>query len=63
MIIGELERKGVLIDEILDRRGRSDIDVFDILIELAYGNIPLTKTQRVDNVVSSTSTGELQERF
>ena len=53
VIIGELERKGVLIDEILDRRGRPDIDVFDILIELAYGNIPLTKTQRVDNVVNS----------
>ena len=53
IIIGELERKGVLIDEILDHYGNPDLDVFDVLLELAYGNIPLTKTQRADKAMKS----------
>lgn len=53
IILGELERKGVLIDEIMDRRGDPNLDVFDVLLELAYGHIPLTKTQRIENVNQS----------
>lgn len=53
VVISELEQKGVLIDEILDHYSNPELDTFDILMELAYGNIPLTKTQRVDNAKSS----------
>ena len=43
----------MLIDEIMDRRGDPNLDVFDVLMELAYGHIPLTKTQRIENVNNS----------
>ncbi len=53
IILSELMKRGVLIDEILDYYDNPELDVFDMLIQLAYGNIPLTKTQRADNAARS----------
>jgi len=50
-IIEELEKKGVFLDEIrLSEKNLTDIDDFDLLLQLAYGQKPLTKAERVNNV-------------
>jgi type I restriction enzyme R subunit len=52
VIIEELEKKGVYLDEIRRSEGISskEIDDFDLLLKLAYGQKPLTKAERVNNV-------------
>lgn len=47
-----LEENGILITEIRERMNRPDLDDFDILLELAYKQKPLTKTERADRVMN-----------
>ena len=48
-IIKELEEFGVLLDA-LRKEGDSDIDDFDLILNIAYGQKPLTKTERISKV-------------
>lgn len=52
VILDELEQRGVFLDEIRRSEHISDkeIDDFDLLLKLAYGQKPLTKAERVKNV-------------
>lgn len=51
-IIDSLYEKGVFLDEIrrIEHISRLEIDDFDLLLQLAYGQKPLTKKERIDNV-------------
>ena len=51
-ILDELEKKGIFLDEIRKKEhiSTSEIDDFDLLLQLAYGQKPLTKAERVNNV-------------
>lgn len=51
-IIDELESKGVFLSEIRKKEHISitEIDDFDLLLQLAYGQKPLTKAERINNV-------------
>ena len=52
VILEELEKEGVFLDEIrrIEHISSREIDDFDLLIKLAYGQTPLTKAERVNNV-------------
>ncbi|MDR1568643.1 MAG: DEAD/DEAH box helicase family protein [Streptococcaceae bacterium] len=52
VIIDELESKGVFLSEIRrkDHISITEIDDFDLLLQLAYGQKPLTKAERIKNV-------------
>lgn len=51
-IIDSLYEKGVFLDEIrrIEHISVFEIDDFDLLLQLAYGQKPLTKKERIDNV-------------
>jgi Type I site-specific restriction-modification system, R (restriction) subunit and related helicases len=51
-VLDELEQKGVFLDEIrrVENVSPVEIDDFDLLLQLAYGQKPLTKAERVNNV-------------
>jgi type I restriction enzyme R subunit len=48
-IIEELEKEGVLIDALTDEVGK-DYDPFDLVCHVAFGQKPLTRRERADNV-------------
>jgi len=48
VIVNELTEKGVLFDELRDEV-RKDLDVFDLVLHVAYGKKPLTRSERVKN--------------
>ncbi len=48
-IIGELVDKGILLDALADEVGR-DYDPFDLICHVAYGQPPLTRQERANNV-------------
>lgn len=52
VILEELEKEGVFLDEIrrVEKISSKEIDDFDLLLMLAYGQKPLTKAERVKNV-------------
>lgn len=52
VILEELESEGVFLDEIrrIEKISSKEIDDFDLLLMLAYGQKPLTKAERVNNV-------------
>lgn len=52
VILEELQTEGVFLDEIrrIEKISSKEIDDFDLLLMLAYGQKPLTKTERVNNV-------------
>ncbi|HET8574603.1 MAG TPA: DEAD/DEAH box helicase family protein [Candidatus Paceibacterota bacterium] len=52
IIINELAEKGVYFDE-LRREAGKDLDVFDLVLHVAYGKKPLTRSERVKNLSSS----------
>lgn len=51
-IIGELAAQGILFDELRADVG-SDCDVFDLILHVAYGKKPLTRSERLKNVKTS----------
>ncbi|HFR3347883.1 TPA: type I restriction-modification enzyme R subunit C-terminal domain-containing protein, partial [Streptococcus suis] len=55
VILEELYKKGVYLDAIREAENISEqeIDDFDLLLKLAYGQKSLTKTERIRNVKQS----------
>ncbi len=49
VLIDELERHGVLLDALADEVGR-DLDPFDLVCHIAWGQPPLTRRERAENV-------------
>ena len=50
-ILDELEEQGVLIDELRKDIGIDDIGDFDLILHIAYDKKPLTRYERVNNVI------------
>lgn len=50
-ILDELEVQGVLIDELRKDIGIDDIGDFDLILHIAYDKKPLTRYERVNNVI------------
>ena len=50
-ILDELEQQGVLIDELRKDVGIDDIGDFDLILHIAYDKKPLTRYERVNNVI------------
>ena len=50
-ILNELEQQGVLIDELRKDIGIDDIGDFDLILHIAYDKKPLTRYERVNNVI------------
>ena len=48
-IIDELEKQGVLLDALAEEVGRN-LDPFDLICHVAWGQPPLTRKERADNV-------------
>lgn len=51
-IVEELEEQGVFLEELRDKVGPNgkDLDVFDLIVHVVYGQPPLTRRERADNV-------------
>ena len=48
-VIDELREQGVLFDELREQVGR-DLDAFDLICHVVYGQPPLTRRERAENV-------------
>ena len=48
-IVEELASRGVFLDELADQVG-SDLDVFDLILHVAFDQPPVTRRERVDRV-------------
>jgi type I restriction enzyme R subunit len=48
-IVDELENQGVFFDELAKETGK-DLDPFDLICHIAFGQKPLTRRERADNV-------------
>lgn len=48
-IINELAERGVYFEELRNEMGH-DVDVFDLILHVAYGKKPLTRSERLKNV-------------
>jgi type I restriction enzyme R subunit len=48
-IIAELEEQGIFFDELAKETGK-DVDPFDLICHIAFGQKPLTRRERADNV-------------
>lgn len=51
VIINELSEMGIVFDELRAEVGK-DLDVFDLILHIAYGKKPLTRSERLKNVQS-----------
>ncbi len=49
-ILGELEEQGVLLEALADEVGK-DFGAFDLICHVAYGQPPLTRRERAENVL------------
>lgn len=49
IIINELSERGVVFDELREEAGR-DLDIFDLILHVAYGKKPLTRSERIKNL-------------
>jgi len=49
-IITELEAEGVLFEELAKETGNKDLDPFDLICHIAFGQKPLTRRERADQV-------------
>jgi type I restriction enzyme R subunit len=48
-IVAELEEQGILFDELANEAGK-DLDPFDLVCHIAFGQKPLTRRERAENV-------------
>ncbi|WP_321930173.1 EcoAI/FtnUII family type I restriction enzme subunit R [Burkholderia cenocepacia] len=48
-IVAELEEQGILFDELAKEAGK-DLDPFDLICHIAFGQKPLTRQERAENV-------------
>lgn len=49
IIINELSERGVVFSELREEAGK-DLDIFDLIIHVAYGKKPLTRSERINNL-------------
>jgi len=49
-ICDELEKQGVLLEQLREQVGREDMDDFDLICHIAYDAKPLTRAERANNV-------------
>lgn len=49
-IIDELKEHGVLLEALKEEVGNKDLDDFDLICHIAFDKIPLTKSERANNV-------------
>lgn len=61
VIIDELEKHGVLFDALAEEAGR-DLDPFDLICHIAWGQPPLTRKERADNVRKRDYFGKYGEK-
>lgn len=52
IIVSELSERGIIFDELREEVGQ-DVDVFDLILHIAYGKKPLTRSERIQNVKKS----------
>lgn len=50
MIYDELLEQGIILDELREEVGQTDIDDFDLICHIAFDMRPLTKAERINNV-------------
>jgi type I restriction enzyme R subunit len=60
-IIEELENEGVLLDALADKVGK-DFDPFDLVCHVAFGQKPLTRRERAENVKKRNYFAKYEER-
>ncbi len=60
-IVEQLESKGLDMEYLRDVLGYGDLDSFDIILDLAYGRRPRTKTDRSRNVMNDPLIAELSD--
>ena len=49
----ELQERGIIFEELQKEVGQ-DVDVFDLILHVAYGKKPLTRSERLRNVKQSS---------
>lgn len=49
IIINELSERGVVFSELREEAGK-DLDIFDLIVHVAYGKKPLTRSERINNL-------------
>jgi type I restriction enzyme R subunit len=59
VIINELSEMGIVFDELRQEVGK-DLDVFDLILHIAYGKKPLTRSERLKNVQSKDYFGKYE---
>jgi type I restriction enzyme R subunit len=52
IIVNELAEMGIIFDELREETGK-DLDVFDLVLHVAYGKKPMTRSERLKKVQSS----------
>lgn len=52
-LLDELEKHGILYQELMKQKKLKDMDPFDLIVHLAYNQKPLTKSERIKNVKKS----------
>ncbi len=60
-IIEELEKEGVLLDALADEVGK-DFDAFDLVCHVAFGQKPLTRRERAENVKKRNYFAKYEEK-
>lgn len=50
VILEELAKYNVSIDELYKATGKNDIDEFDLILHIVYDQKPLTRKERINNV-------------
>lgn len=53
IIVTELRERGIIFEELQKEVGQ-DVDVFDLILHVAYGKKPLTRSERLRNVKQSS---------
>ena len=53
IIVTELRERGIIFEELQKEVGQ-DVDVFDLILHVAYGKKPLTRSERLKNVKQSS---------
>lgn len=61
VIIEELEKCNVSLEELKKATGRDDLDEFDLILHIAYDQKPLTRKERIANVKKKNYFGKYSE--
>lgn len=61
VIIEELEKHNISLEELKKATGRDDLDEFDLILHIAYDQKPLTRKERIANVKKKNYFGKYSE--